>query len=355
MNTATGIMETAQRALQQCLSTIPFIRIEQMTAQPGEYGADVKPDILAKLSVPDGEVMLVAGVRSSGQPRVARNAINDIVRMRAAFPRSYGVFVAPYISSRTAEACSQKDVGYVDLAGNCHLSFWPIFVQKEGNPNPFAEKRDLRSLYSPKASRVVRVLLVDPTHWWKTQGLAGESGVSLGQVANVKKLLNDRESIEQSPQGFRLTNPQELLTEWADTYDFRRNNVRDFYSLKSVPEIEAGLADFCARRGINYALTGFSGGARYAPAVRYQRAIAYVEGDALAEIIDELRLKEVPSGANVTLAVPYDDGVFYGAREIDGTRVVSAIQAYLDLMSIRGRGEEAAQAVLREAIEPTWQ
>jgi hypothetical protein len=38
----------------------------------------------------------------------------------------------------------------------------------------------------------------------------------------------------------------------------------------------------------------------------------------------------------------------------DGSPVVSAIQAYLDLTTTRGRGMEAAQALLEEVIEPQW-
>jgi hypothetical protein len=74
-------------------------------------------------------------------------------------------------------------------SGNCLLTFDQVFVSKEGKPNPFVRKRDLRSLYSPKAERMLRVLLSAPGRWWKAQPLARESGVSLGQGFNVKKLL----------------------------------------------------------------------------------------------------------------------------------------------------------------------
>jgi hypothetical protein len=66
-------------------------------------------------------------------------------------------------------------------------------------------------------------------------------------------------------------------------------------------------------------------------------------------------LKEVPSGSNITLLKPYDEGVMYGAREVDGVWIVAAIQAYLDLVSFRGRGEEAAEALLDQVIMPKWQ
>ena len=81
--------------------------------------------------------------------------------------------------------------------------------------------------------------------------------------------------------------------------------------------------------------------------------MAYVDGD-LAPIVTTLGLKEVSSGANVTLLSPYDDGVFYGAAEVDGLRIVAPVQVYLDMIGYRGRGEEAAAFLLEQVIERTW-
>jgi hypothetical protein len=51
---------------------------------------------------------------------------------------------------------------------------------------------------------------------------------------------------------------------------------------------------------------------------------------------------------------PYDEGVFYNTQNVDGMPIVSAVQIYLDLMKIRGRGEEAANAVLERVIRKIW-
>jgi len=123
--------------------------------------------------------------------------------------------MAPYISPQAAEICAKEGIGYLDLAGNCRLSFGQVFIRREGIRNPFARKRDLRSLYAPKSTRILRVLLMRKSAW-KTQALADEAGVSLGQVANVKKLLRDREWVADGEEGFKLTNPRSLLADWAE-------------------------------------------------------------------------------------------------------------------------------------------
>jgi Transcriptional regulator, AbiEi antitoxin, Type IV TA system len=349
--TGHEISDKAEKALRTCLERVPFLKIDAILREPA--AADVTPDFLVKLTFPGGKQHLLVEVKSSGQPRIARQAINQLLRYLEKYPASYGVFVAPYISPQAADICVQDGIGYMDLAGNCYLCFGQVYIRQEGKPNSFATKRDLRSLYSPKATRVLRVLLTNGQKAWKLQELAKEAGVSLGQASNVKKLLSDREWIRTDPDGFILDKPEALLEEWAENYTYRKNQVRDFYSLKSLTDIEADLANICRAKGVNYALTGFSGAARFAPTVRYQRVTAYVE-DMTEDLISLVNLKEVSSGANVSLLTPYDAGVFYGAREFEDIRIASPIQIYLDLLGVRGRGEEAASALLEKVIRPTW-
>jgi hypothetical protein len=139
----------------------------------------------------------------------------------------YGVFLAPYISSQAAAICEKADIGYADLAGNCHLVFGQIYVERCDWPNPSIVKRELRSLFTPKASGILSVLLADPKRWWKVLELAKEARVSLGQASNVKKLLEDREWVERSTKGLRLSHPDELRAAWAIAESFDKNRARD--------------------------------------------------------------------------------------------------------------------------------
>jgi len=346
------IIEKVEDSLRACLQRVPFLKIDSLerTLKVG----DACMDIVATLRVANQRQRLAFEVKNNGQPRIARTAAYRLASVRNSAPDVYGVFAAPYISPRTAEICIQEKIGYLDLAGNCRLTFGQVYIEQQGNPNPFAEKRDLRSLYSPKAVRVLRVLLDDPKKPWRVQALAEAADVSLGLVSNVKSLLEDREWLGSSSSGLLLKNPRDLLYEWSENSKYRKKNTFvNYYTLKSISEIEADLAMACDGEDIRYALTGFSGAARYAPSVRYQRAMAYVSRD-VDRIAKILSLKEVTSGANVALLIPYDEGVFYGARSIDGIYVASPVQVYLDLLKVKGRGEEAAQTILDEVIRRSW-
>jgi len=342
-------LDQARETLLKCLKEVPFLRI----GTSRESGGIGRADLRLQVKTPTGRCTLLVEVKSVGQPRIVREATNQLLRFKSESPGAYGIIMAPYISPQAAEICVKDGFGYADLAGNCRLSFDQVFISKEGKENPFSRKRDLRSLYSPKAERVLRVLLSAPGRWWKVQPLAKAADVSLGQVSNVKKLLSDREWIKSGDEGFWLIAPAKLLEEWEERYDFSRNTVRDFYTLRPTAEVERLLAEDCERNAVRYALAGFSSAARYAPMVRYQRAMAYIL-DGIEEVAPRLDLKPVTSGANVSLIAPYDDGVLNGAETKDAAKITSPLQTYLDLRQMKGRGEEAAEFLKQQVMQPTW-
>ena len=349
--TEVKLLDQAEKAVRDCLEPVASLAIKRTRREPRR---DIpRPAIVFTLKTPTGDQVVLVDVKGSGQPRIVRDAINQLLRYQSETSGAYGVLVAPYISPQSARLCVENGIGYVDLAGNCRLSFGCVYVERDGKPNPAPQRRELRSLYAPRTTRVLRVLLRDPKKPWRLQSLAQEAGVSLGQAYNVKKLLADREWIRSEEGGLRLADPRALLLEWSQYYTYRKNAGRDFYSLDAPPEVERKLAAACRDAAVSYAFTGFSAAARLAPMVRYQRVMVYIRGDP-TPVVTALSLKEVPSGANVTLLSPYDDGVFYGTIEVGGLQIVAPVQVYLDLVGYRGRGEEAAAFVLEQVIEHTW-
>lgn len=344
------IEKQVKETLWECLREVPFLDIEGQAESGCGNG---KVDFKFQVKTSSGKSMLLVEVKSIGQPRIVRDAVNQLLRYKSELPDTYGIVMALYISKEAAEICLKDGIGYADLAGNCRISFDQVFISKEGKENRFSRKRYLRSLYSLKAERVLRQLFSAPIRSWKMQLLAKEAGVSLGQVANVKRLLLEREWIKSGRDGFQLIAPEKLLAEWGEKYDFSRSAVREYYSLLSVANFESNLADYCEQKNVRYALAGFSSAARIAPMVRYQRAMAYIS-DNIEEIANRLELKSVGSGANIILVEPYDDGVFNGAEIKNRVKVTSPLQTYLDLCGMKGRGEEAAEFLKEKVMQPTW-
>ena len=389
-----SLPERAERVLTATLSSVPFIVVGH-TKRESLPTSSARSDFMVELEVAGRAKTLLVELRSNGQPRHARDAVNSLVRQNDELPGAYPIFMAPHISPKSAELCEEAEVGYLDFTGNCRIVFDSVYIERSGSPDPRARKRRLRSLYSPKAERVLRVLLsfgkrpwkvndlaaeaevdhghasdvwkvkdvageADVHHWptsdvWKVKDVAEVAEVSFGQVSNVKRLLVDREWIETSDRGWFLTiaGHEELLKEWAENYSHRPKEMGEFYSPLSIGETEGLLEEQCRRTEMKYGFTAFSAAARWAPHVTYNRATLYVQG-ITDGFVRAVGIKRVPSGGNVRLTVPYDEGVFYANHQRRDIRVVSPIQAYLDLRALRGRGEEAAEHLLEYIRRYAW-
>ena len=296
---------------------------------------------------------MVVEVKGVGEPRIVRGAIQQLQTYLFDLPRAYGVVAAPYIGDRAGEICKEAGIGFVDLAGNCRLVFGRVFIERKGFPNLRLEKRPLRTLFAPRASRVLRILLQEPKRFWQVQTLAREARVSLGLAFKVKERLLDLEYAAEEREGMRLARPEAVLTAWASAYSYQKNAMLDCFGSMDLPNLERSVSDFCRTKGIQYAFTLFSGAARVAPFTRYSRGFAYVAGDA-AELAAKVGWKLVSSGANFTILTAYDEGIFYGMQEVDSEKVASDIQLYLDLAGYKGRGEEAATFILEKRLRPRW-
>lgn len=345
----------AAPALEQCLRQVSDAQVS-VGLEPAIDGT--KPDLFAYFTHSGHKSTLLAETERSGEPLHASRAFSRLERCRQIMPGIISVFAAPYISPETAKLCRAQNISYLDFAGNCHFAFDGIYIHVEGRPNPAAHSRPLRSLYQPKAERVLRALLTQPSKPWRLQALADEAGVSIGQVFKVKALLLEKTWLEETNQGIFLTKPQDLLAAWAEHYRFSKHQATLFHTLREMSLFELTLSAGCRQRGIACAFTGFAAAARYAPYAVYQRTTAYLHCE-LPEVqelltLPPLQLEAVETGANVVLLTPYDDSVFYDTRQQQDVSLASPLQTYLDLQSTGGRGREAAEVFLQKEILPNW-
>jgi len=337
--------------LERILATVPFIETNQF--KPERPLGNTRADLIIQIKI-DGKVQtLLVETKSLGEPRMIRMAIQQLRESVGLIENAYPMVAAPFISNDAANICKQSKTGYVDLGGNCYLSFDRVFIERKNYPNSDIEKRQVRSIFSPKSSRILRVLLNNPQRRpWGVWELAREADVSIGLVSKVKERLLDLEYLTGGKL-LTLNRPIELLEQWAANYSFRKNKVYDYFSFDSIKDIEKKLSQYCMQRQIPYALTLFSGAALVAPFSRYNRGFSYV-GRNITEVADSLGFKEVSSGPNFSIMEPYDEGVFYGNTEIEGMKVVNDIQLYLDLTGFKGRGAESARFLLEQRIKPKW-
>ena len=309
-------------------------------------------DLVVKFRLGEQEHILVLEVSSLGQPRQIRAAVTRLAEIRREMPGAYPLASAVYIGPQSARILRANNFGYVDLSGNCLISLENVLIEKEGKRNVRPSTRPLRSLFAPRATRVVRALLAESGRTWKLEELAKAAGVSLGHAHNVVKRLEQLAWVERDDrQRLRLTKPADLLENWAESYRYRENEVSAYIAPERIGrKFMTELARAAETSGRRYALTLNAGLSLVAPHLRVPAVHCYLEGDP-APLVSALGLRpSTEADGTLHLLTPYDPGVFYGLLEKGGLKVVCLPQLYVDLVHHEPRGAEQAEHLRREAM-----
>lgn len=320
-----------------------------------------RADRVAQVTAGARKWTLVVEEKRLAQPREVRMAVLQLERYLKLLPEDvphYGVLLAPFISEASAKICAEAGIGYADLAGNARLAFDQVFIETRGADNPFREKRDTRSLFAPRATRVLRVLLQGPLRPWKVTELAESARVSLGLVSAVRQELLAREwaaedvlwerlasGASRQVCGIQITKPSAVLEAWAKADDWEKRTLTQEYSvlINEPLELAERLKEVLPDE-LPVFTQWFAAWLRH-PHTTTQVITAYVKkfpDDAL--IKEKLLGRRVSAGGGgLRLVLPKDEGVLHPAQTVRGFELVSDVQIYLDLLRGGLRGEEQAQ------------
>jgi hypothetical protein len=214
--------------------------------------------------------------------------------------------------------------------------------------------RKAQNIFSPIASRVLRVLLIQAHKGWTIKDLSEEANVSLGYThAVVLSLIDQGYIYRDDSYQVRVNDPVRLIQRWAGYHSYV--SVNSFLRYHTFERnIDSFLQEIKEIDETGYALTVLAGAYVVAPYVRPTTIHFYVKGREKVRVwVESLDLRPVEAGGNISMVLPYDVGVFYGAGKVNGLSVVSGVQLYVDLFNYPARGEEAAEALLR-VLEAQW-
>ena len=342
--------EIRRQAVQRLKELFPKAQGWEESADP-RIGRQAE-GLLLRFKLGAQEHLFMLEVSSLGQPRQIRASVTRFEEIKREIHGAYPVATAVYIGPQSAKILKSHGFGYVDLSGNCHLAFENVLIEKEGKRNVRPSTRPLRSLFAPRATRVVRVLLTDPARAWRLEELAKAAAVSLGHSHNVVKRLADLAWVERDDrQRIRLMKPGDLLESWCDSYTYRENEITSYVVPEKITRrLMAEIARVATAEGRSYAFTLNAGLSLVAPHLRLPAIHCYLEGDPgpVASALGLRPATETEGGLH--LLAPYDPGVFYGALEKSGLKVTSLPQLYADLAGYERRGRELAEHLRREAM-----
>jgi len=349
VNTEMTEKEIEQKFKASFKSLFPKLKNATLVSEVSS-GKEAKVDVSLRLKIGAEKETLLCKIVAQSFPKQIKEKGLQLLETTEQKKKGFPVMIAPYISELGKEICKKIGIGFLDLSGNAYLDFNSFYLEIEGKPSKFKSPHKLSGLFHPKGERVLRYYLVQEEDelLLTYRQIAKEASISLGQVSKVNKKLDELGLWIERSESMKTLDKTKFLDLWKDNYRFERNRIWSFYSMKQISQIEKQIAEFCRANGTRYALTLFSGGNRLAPFTRYNVATSYFSGD-VDKMRRDLELKEVPSGANVQIIIPYDEGVYYKAQEVDSTIVANPIQIYLDLYNYKGRGREQAE-FLRERM-----
>jgi hypothetical protein len=333
------------QSLLELLAQVPAIRgVEPVLSRAWDASGI---DALVGLQLEERLQPLACAVLANGQPRHVRLALWELTHaIQRDCPDAIPLLIAPFLSPASQALCKEHKVAFLDQQGNARLVFDGVFIERVAAGKPASVRRDLKSLFTPKAAQVLRLLLRDPWRPWRVTELAGKAEVSLGQVSNVRRGLLDREWATVTEEGLALKDPDALLDEWSEAYAGLGGKKNSYYTTLHGKGLEDAFLELFRdqrdRPGV--LLASFTAAKWLAPYGRIATHNLLSQPAELEHLHKTLALQPAVNGANVVVTMPDHEGVFLDAvHPSPGIVCTSPVQTFLDLSAAGERGKEAAE------------
>ncbi len=354
INLMKDIEKQAAPAIRHILEQVPAITQLEITFPSQEPNEGV--DLMASFKVAGRSHSLACSVKSATQPRYIRTALAAI-RANKLFhaAATTSVLITPYFSHEAQALCREQEVGFMDLEGNARLTFDSVFIERQVASKPAAKRRELKSLFRPKSSMVLRAMLRKPDRCWRMTELAQAARVSLGHVSNVRVGLLDREWAKVSDEGLCLSAPDALLDAWRAVYEPPAGKTLAFYTTLHGAAFEEAARGVMAELGTppKAAFSSFSAAHWLAPYGRTGTQYFYATELGLERLKTALTLTKSAKGENVRVTVLEESSLLNDILEPAPKAIcTSLVQTYLDLTHAGERGMEAAEHLRQDKL--TW-
>jgi hypothetical protein len=132
------------------------------------------------------------------------------------------ILLTNYVTPRIAGELKNKEVQFLDAAGNAYINRPPIFVYIKGNKIEADESKLHNFRVFKKAGlKVLFAILNKPSLLnGPYRNITYASNVALGTVANaLKDLRNLGYLIERGEHGKKILNKEELINKWVENYN----------------------------------------------------------------------------------------------------------------------------------------
>jgi hypothetical protein len=337
---------------QQALAQIPEMLAHWLDLKPAQLRSAPKGEEV-DLLLRTASHKFVIEWKGAGNVALINASIKQLqAYVRASSSDLVPIIAVPFMGEAGRELCKTQRVSWLDLSGNAHIVAPGLRIHVVGKPNKFTHSGRPKNLFAPKSSRIIRQLLIEPSHAFTQRELTKDTGVDEALVSRlVRELEREKLIIRDEAGAVQPKDPNLLLDAWHERYSFRKHQIIEgFVAERSSDMILQSLSKSLKKCGVKYAATGLAGAWLLTHFASFRIVTFYLESRPSQELLHQMRFKEQDRGGNVWLVVPNDEGVFSGGVEREGIKCVHPVQVYLDLKGHPERAKEAADAVRNEYL-----
>jgi hypothetical protein len=312
-------------------------------------GKDAGADLLVRVGRPVLAIEVkVTSDSSSIAPMVAQARQNASRIGKAAVP----VVVVPFMGEVGRRLCEKAGVSWFDLSGNAEIVAPGLRIHVEGKPNKYKKPGRPSTVFSPRSSRIVRQLLMNPDRAVTQRELARLAGLNEGFTSRIVHKLEDDDHLERDDAGaLHVKSPDLLLDAWRETYDFSKHRIlRGHIASRSSEDGLGRLSDVFKKKKVRCAVTGLGAAWLLTKFAGFRLMTVFVAEEPSDALLNAAGFRAEERGANTWLVVPNDEAVFTGVEERDDVPCVHPVQAYLDLKAQPERSDEAAVELRKQLL-----
>ncbi len=209
------ILDRAIEAFQQITGIRPELERPAMALHAIDRTA---PDALLHLRMPNGRTIGPFAVEV--KHRIDRANLGQIITQtqRPAFPT---LIATEYINPKMGETLFERNIPFLDTAGNALINWDDVFVYITGRKVP-ADQRKTKAptrAFRTAGLKLILALLNDrPLLNAKYRQIADVTGVALGTITNVFNDLEELGFLQTIGDHRRLRRFDDLVHKWADAY-----------------------------------------------------------------------------------------------------------------------------------------
>lgn len=193
---------------------------------------------------------------------------------------------------------------------------------------------------------IIRVMLNHKNKSFTVRELAKEANISTGLSAKILSSLAATGYIVKKPK-IKLTSFK-LLNAWAYTTSIKEIGHISFSAAERPEYLLKKISQIAVQLKLNYAFTLYGATELVSPYVVPNSVDFYILSSDKEKWEKALVKHNIFPAENGNINVYLvDKDYFYNSLEINGCKIISLPQLYVDLLSLGGRGEEAAQQILK--------